>query len=42
MPFDVEREIIGKLHGMGVVYGDNCEQTARLEHLDGTGVYGIF
>ena len=40
MPFDVEREIIGKLDGIGVIY--DSEQTARLEQLDGTGVYEIF
>jgi hypothetical protein len=40
MAFDIEREIIGKLDGIRVIY--DCEQTARLEQLDGTGVYGIF
>lgn len=39
MPFDVEREMVGKLDGIGVIY--DCEQTARLEQLDSTGVYSI-
>ena len=38
----VEGKIIGKLDDLGVVYGDNGEKPARLEHLDGTGLYGIF